>query len=64
MTRVVNLATGDEYYYMLPPWEAVRSAYLQYELKDRNTWNYNKQKKEPLVFGRFTVACGDYCSMK
>lgn len=61
VTEVVNLATGEIAIYTLPPKEAVKAAYLQYVLKDFNTWDYGK-REVPIVVGRSTISCGDWCA--
>jgi len=63
-TMVVNLATGAEYLYTLPPEEAVRIAYMQHALGDFNWWNIDESKLPKVVEGRYTYACGDYCARK
>ena len=41
MTRVVNMLTGDEYFYDCPPEKAVVNAHYQYEKHNWNTWEYD-----------------------
>ncbi|WP_449241445.1 hypothetical protein [Desulfoscipio gibsoniae] len=54
----MNLATGEILIYNLSPEDAVKSAYLQFSMKNFNTWDYDK-REVALVFGNNTVACGD-----
>lgn len=58
-TEVLNLATGEVIVYTLPPEGAVKVAFLQFTMKDFNTWNYDK-RDVPLVHGKRTVICGDF----
>lgn len=49
--------------YSLPPREAVRNAYAQFEKGDYNTWDYAKY--DHLVEeGLVTVRCGDFSAWK
>ena len=50
MTRVVNLATGAEAAYSLPPREAVVAAYRQLTSKDWNWWEEPRDQ-----FGRYDL---------
>ena len=59
--RVVNLSTGAERFYCLPPVESVRAAWLQAR-GDWSTWEYAR-RSVPLVRGTRTVAAGDWCAM-
>ena len=69
MTTVVNLATGTEYYFDLPPLQAVKAAYLQGQ-GNYNTWEY-ESIRVPLsipcaIIGDrriFTILCGDYSTL-
>lgn len=62
MTKVFNLATGEVLYFMLPPYEAVRNAYLLYSARDKNTWDYVKRDVE-IRCGRYCVSCGDFTAI-
>ncbi|AVX21611.1 hypothetical protein SAMN02745885_01640 [Carboxydocella sporoproducens DSM 16521] len=57
-TAVLNLATGEVLYFMLPPCEAVKAAYL-YSIGDKNTWDYAK-RNVVIHCGRYVVSCGDW----
>ncbi|MCF8012552.1 MAG: hypothetical protein K9L17_14125 [Clostridiales bacterium] len=60
-TKVLNLTTGKEIYYTLPPEEAVKAAYLQGK-GVYNTWDYDN-KEVPLVYGKNVVTCGDFTAL-
>jgi len=60
MTVVKNLKTGETYSYLLPPEEAVRFAYIQYEMSRWDTWNYANIETPDLQFGERTVSCSDF----
>lgn len=42
MTKVVELGTNKEFYFSLPPKEAVNACYEQQFKKNYNTWEYEK----------------------
>jgi len=59
MTRVFNLATGEERFYFCSPFAAVVAAYAQFENNDFNTWMYAKYYL--LVdYTRHTYLLGDW----
>lgn len=59
MTRVFNLATGEERFYFCHPFAAVVCAFAQFTHKDFNTWQYSKYY--PLVdYTRHTYLIGDW----
>lgn len=61
MTTVVNLETGEEVGYTLPPALAVVAAYEYFNRKNKNTWDYLKPDEHPMFRnGKRTVACGDW----
>lgn len=67
MNTVYNLHTGDEIIYddILSAEESVIIAYMQFTMKDYNTWNYKtkiEKFKNQLCYGKYTVAMGDYCT--
>lgn len=62
-TMVLNLATGEEQYYALPPERAVIAAYAQ-SLNDWNTWDYATRYASLLMIGRYSVSCGDFSALK
>lgn len=65
MTTVVNLETGEEVRYTLPPALAVVAAYEYFTRKNKSTWDYLKPVDHPqFVDGRLTVACGDWAAAK
>ncbi len=68
MTRVVNLATGAEAAYSLPPRESVVAAYRQLTRKDWNWWEEPRDQfgryDLPIREGERTIACGDWCAAK
>jgi hypothetical protein len=65
MTKVTNLATGQEVTYLASPRYAVELAYRQGTQKDYNTWDYaNKPLDSSIIDGKRTVSCGDWCAMK
>lgn len=61
-TTVFNLTTGQEVEYNLPPVDAVRNAYLQFDKRNGNTWTY-KNIQVPLQYGKYSVACGSWCAL-
>ena len=62
MTTVFDLRTYNEYIYDLPPEEAVKAAYRQYELKDFNWWMPNDKTPEVKRHGN-SVSCGDFTAV-
>ena len=60
ITTVINLATGEERIYSLPARFAVIAAYEQSK-GNNNTWEYPGNHQQ-LVSGKWTVACGDWCT--
>lgn len=62
MTKVVNLATGTELVYSLPPEKAVVSAYYRETLKNRNWWTYDWTLFRVSKSGT-TVSCGDFAAI-
>lgn len=64
MTRVVNLRRKEEeFIYNLPPEKAVKAAYLQWTMKNWNTWDYDKIDVT-ITVGEKTVCCGDFCALR
>ena len=62
LTKVVNLATGQEQFFSIPPREAVLAAYRQ-SLGDFNTWDYAKH--DSIVReANLTVSAGDFTAFK
>ena len=61
MTLVLNLSTGKERYYTLPPLLALRNVTLQ-ESGNANTWDYGTLTApiKSSVSGR-TASAGDWC---
>lgn len=59
MTRVVNLATGEERHYTLAARDAVVAAWEQAR-GNWNTWNY-PTSAAPVRTGKYTVGAGDWC---
>lgn len=65
--KVYNLNNEDIITYdnSLTAEESVIIAYMQYELKDWNTWDYKskiEKYKNHLCYGKCTVTMGDYCT--
>jgi len=62
MTRVLNLSMGGELVYNKTPVEAVILAYRQ----STGNWNWWSPGywDIPVLVGRLTVACGDFCAFK
>jgi len=60
LTKVVNLKTGKELFYSLPPEEAVVCAFMQ-EKGSFNTFEYDYTIAR-LSNSRKTVNCGDFAS--
>lgn len=46
MTTVVNLSTGEEVDYSIPPPLAVVAAYEYFTRKNKSTWDYLKQDEQ------------------
>lgn len=62
-TMVVNLSTGEEQLFSLPPEEAVVAAYEQ-DKGNYNTWRYPIADEHPnFVRGKRSVACGDFTAL-
>lgn len=62
MTKVLNLSTGEELVYSLPPEKAVVSAYCRETLKNRNWWTYDWSLAKVSKSGK-TVCCGDFAAI-
>ena len=63
MTTVLNMITHEEKTYSLPPGEAVQAAHEQGK-GNWKTWEYTEVLQNPeVVFGRFTVTCGNWCCL-
>lgn len=60
-TFVLNLSTGTEYLYTLPPRDAVVTAYRQHVLGDYNWWT-DRDDLPTIVETQHTVSCGDFCA--
>lgn len=61
-TEVMNLATGEQKVYTLPPEKALRAAYFQ-ERGDYNTWEYDKKEAPAIKRGRHdTLWLGDWAT--
>ncbi len=66
ITRVLNLATRQEWVYSLSPKEAVRNAARQAD-GDYNTFNYppvDEDTDYPVTHGKHTVCCGDWAAIR
>jgi hypothetical protein len=64
MTTVLNLATGEERIYSLPPDQAVKAAYRQARYRDMNTWDYaNTPYSVPYVKTKLGHNCGDWAAL-
>lgn len=63
ITKVTNVITGEEVTYCHPPRKAVKLAYLQYTLKNWNTWEY-ETIDVPIKEGEKTVGCGDWIARR
>jgi hypothetical protein len=63
MTRVLNLATGEQQFYSCSAIDAVISAFA-HENKDGNTWEYQNRYSDDLLFGNLTVSCGDWTAFR
>ncbi len=59
----MDLRTGETRSYYLSAREAVKAAYLQFEKQNYNTWEYDSIEV-PIVYGKHTVACGDYTAIR
>lgn len=64
MTTVINLKTGEEYEYTLPPRQAVLVAWFQHTKKDYNWWDYSIRRKPLIINGKFSWLCDDWCALK
>jgi hypothetical protein len=62
LTEVRNLSTDQVLHYTLPPEQAVVCAWYQGQ-NNWNTWDYDYENA-PVVEGKYTVACGDWCALK
>jgi hypothetical protein len=60
MTEVTNLATGETVVYALPPEQAVLHAYMQHT---RGNWNWWEYPAMNFVWGKHSVAVGDWCAL-
>lgn len=68
ITRVLNLATRQEWVYSLAPEMAVVCAAEQ-ERGNWNTWEYDlstlrQEHKLPVIYGEHTVRCGDWTAIR
>jgi hypothetical protein len=63
MIVVHNLMTRDLYFYTCSPREAVIAAYAQ-SLGDWNTWNYEEKYGHMPIEGNYSIAVGDFCTLK
>ena len=63
LTKVIDLRDPSrEYYYTLPPEQAVVCAYYQYEKRNWNTWEYNfKLALHSHYYG--TAYCGNMAAL-
>jgi len=67
VTIVVNLKTGEELWYNLPPVEAVVVAFIHTKRMDFNTWEYKKRYADlyrRVVVGRYSVALNDWAALR
>ena len=65
LTIVINLATGEELVYSLPPYEAVVAAFEQQTNDNKATWTYCNPCDHPAFReGNVSVACGDWTAIK
>ncbi len=62
LTVVVNLHTGAERPYSLPPAEALVAAYEQVR-GNWNTWTYSESSC-PVEEGKYTLSAGDWTVLK
>lgn len=62
-TTVLELGTNREFFYTLPPEQAVVCAQYQYGENNWNSWTYDFARVQQGRSGK-TVFCGDYCAMK
>jgi hypothetical protein len=63
MTRVLNLRTGDEIHYTLPPKKAVTAAFEQNK-GNYNTWTYNLDNHPEIRETNKFFFCGDFGASK
>jgi hypothetical protein len=70
LTKVVHLGTDAEYWYSLPPDEAVVAAYEQHDPRNlRRTdrfswWKYPKPEDHPAYrLNKRTHSCGDFTAL-
>jgi len=63
LTPVLNLSTGDEVFFSLPPLEALKSAWLQFEKRDNNTWDY-KTRHLTVILGNRTAGIGNWAILR
>lgn len=62
---MVNLSTGEEACYTLPPALAVVAAHEYFTRKNKNTWDYLKPDEHPMFRnGKRTVCCGEWVALK
>lgn len=63
-TKVLNLATGEEILYSIPPERAVVAAYEQFARKNWNTWGYPEPGDHPqYVRTPKCHTCGDFTAL-
>ena len=62
LTKVVNLKTGEEWFYLLSPEESVICAFMQYEKHCFNTFAYDYTMAKVSNSGK-TVSCGDFAAL-
>lgn len=63
MTEVLDLNTGETTTFSCSPEEAVIAAHAQ-SLGDKNTWDYAEKYEDKVVYGKHTIACGDFAAVK
>jgi hypothetical protein len=63
-TIVINLTTGEEFIYNLPPKKAVVYAWFQYSNKNKNWWDYREHSRPVTMVGKYTYMCGDWSALK
>jgi hypothetical protein len=59
-TAVMDMNTGEFESYLLRPEDAVIVAYA-HSIGDYDVFNYGKYRPQ-LIWGRWSVACGDFCA--
>jgi hypothetical protein len=62
MTVVLNLRTGSELTYSLTPIRSVIAAFQQ--SRQNYNWWIRDYWDVPVLVGRISVSCGDFCAMK